>query len=101
MQAYGSYGMALVCALAALGQYPSIWAVVAANTAITLIAALVPFPGGTNAVSSVGLAGALVAMGVPQTSAVGAVLVHQLLTQYLQAVPGWLALRNLLANDNL
>ena len=99
--AYTSFGLALGATLHAFGQDPSLFEVVAANTGVTLVAALVPFPGGTTAVASVGLSGALVAVGVPQTAAVGAVLLHQLLTQYLPAVPGWFALRALVARDEL
>jgi uncharacterized membrane protein YbhN (UPF0104 family) len=99
--AYILYGLALTATLRAFGVYPSIWELIAANLGVTLIAALVPFPGGGTAVSSVGLSGALVAIGVPETAAVGGVLVHQLLSQYVLAVPGWIALRSLLAHDEL
>jgi undecaprenyl-diphosphatase len=99
--AYVLYGLALTATLRAFGVYPSIWELIAANLGVTLIAALVPFPGGGTAVSSVGLSGALVAIGVPETAAVGGVLVHQLLSQYVLAVPGWIALRSLLAHDEL
>ena len=99
--AYSCFGLALGATLHAFGQNPSLFEVVAANTGVTLVAALVPFPGGTAAVSSVGLSGALVAIGVPQTSAVGAVLLHQVLTQYAVAVPGFFALRTLVRRDDL
>jgi len=99
--AYSCFGLALGATLHAFGEDPSLFGVVAANTGVTLVAALVPFPGGTAAVSSIGLSGALVAIGVPQTSAVGAVLLHQLITQYVPAVPGWFALRRLVARDDL
>ena len=99
--AYTCFGLALAATLHAFGQSPSLFEVIAANTGVTLIAALVPFPGGTTALASVGLSGALVAVGVPQTAAVGGVLLHQLLTQYIPAVPGWFALRSLVARDEL
>ena len=99
--AYVLYGLALTATLAAFGEYPSIWEIIAANLGVTLVAALVPFPGGGTAVSSVGLSGALVALGIPETAAVGAVLVHQVLSQYVPAVPGWLALRSLVAHEEL
>ena len=99
--AYVLYGLALTATLRAFGQSPSIWELIAANLGVTLVAALVPFPGGGTAVSSVGLSGALVALGIPETAAVGAVLVHQLISQYVPAVPGWLALRSLVAHEEL
>lgn len=99
--AYLLYGLALASTLRAFGQFPSIWELIAANLGVTLVAALVPFPGGGTAVSSVGLSGALVAVGVPETAAVGAVLVHQLISQYIPAIPGWFALRSLVAHEDL
>jgi uncharacterized membrane protein YbhN (UPF0104 family) len=99
--AYVLYGLALTANLRAFGVSVSIWEVIAANLGVSLIAALVPFPGGGTAVSSVGLSGALVAIGVPETAAVGGVLLHQLLSQYVPAVPGWWALRSLVAHDEL
>ncbi|MDX6228952.1 MAG: hypothetical protein QOI76_2342 [Frankiales bacterium] len=99
--AYLLYGLALAATLRAFGVSPSIWELIAANLGVTLIAALVPFPGGGTAVASIGLSGALIAIGVPQTAAVGGVLVHQLLSQYLPALPGWLALRSLIAHEEL
>jgi tRNA A-37 threonylcarbamoyl transferase component Bud32/uncharacterized membrane protein YbhN (UPF0104 family) len=99
--AYILYGLALYSTLRAFGVSASIWELIAANLGVSLVAALVPFPGGGTAVSSVGLSGALIAMGVPQTAAVGGVLLHQVLSQYLSAVPGWLALRSLIAHEEL
>jgi glycosyltransferase 2 family protein len=99
--AYVLYGLALTATLRAFGEYPSIWELIAANLGVTLVAALVPFPGGGTAVSSVGLSGALIALGIPETAAVGAVLVHQLISQYVPALPGWLALRSLIAHEEL
>lgn len=99
--AYILYGLALAATLRAFGVSVSIWELIAANLGVTLVAALVPFPGGGTAVSSVGLSGALVAIGVPETAAVGGVLLHQLLSQYVPALPGWLALRSLVAHEEL
>ncbi|BEP12552.1 hypothetical protein acdb102_08630 [Acidothermaceae bacterium B102] len=99
--AYVLYGLALTATLRAFGESPSIWEVMAANLGVTLIAALVPFPGGGTAVSSVGLSGALIALGIPETAAVGGVLVHQLISQYVPALPGWWALRSLIAHEEL
>jgi uncharacterized membrane protein YbhN (UPF0104 family) len=99
--AYLLYGLALGACVAAVGAHVPLLSLVAANVGVSLVAALVPFPGGGAAVSSVGLSGAVLALGVPASAAVGAVLLHQLLTTYVPAVPGWMALRSLLAHDEL
>jgi len=49
----------------------------------------------------VGLSGALVAVGVPQEAAVGAVLANQLVVTYLPAIPGWFATEDLIRRDYL
>jgi uncharacterized membrane protein YbhN (UPF0104 family) len=68
---------------------------------ISGIAALIPIPGGGTALSAVGLSGALVAVGVPQAAAVGAVLANQLIVTYLPAIPGWFATEDLIRRDYL
>ena len=65
------------------------------NIGITLIASLVPFPGGGTAVSAVGISGLLVALGVPTAAATAAVIAHQLAVSYLPAIPGWFASNDL------
>ncbi|HVU73457.1 MAG TPA: lysylphosphatidylglycerol synthase transmembrane domain-containing protein [Mycobacteriales bacterium] len=95
------FGLALTSCLYAVGEHPSPFGVIAANVGVSLVAALVPFPGGGTAVASVGLSGALVSLGVSETDAVAAVLLHQLLTKYVPAIPGWLALRTLMKHDEL
>ena len=67
----------------------------ALNIGITLIASLVPFPGGGTAVSAVGLSGLLTALGVPTAAATAAVIAHQLAVSYLPAIPGWFATNDL------
>ncbi|RZS79964.1 undecaprenyl-diphosphatase [Motilibacter rhizosphaerae] len=99
--AYVLYGLALSAALRAVGSSPPIWTLIAANLGVTIISALVPFPGGGAAVATVGLSGALLALGVPKSAAIGGVLLYQLISQYLPAVPGWLAFRSLLREDDL
>jgi uncharacterized membrane protein YbhN (UPF0104 family) len=69
--------------------------------AISGIAALVPIPGGGTALSAVWLSGALVAFGVPQEAAVGAVLANQLVVTYLPAMPGWFATEDLIRRNYL
>ena len=59
------YAASLLACLAAFGASVNFWTLVALNIGITLIASLVPFPGGGTAVSAVGLSGFLTALGVP------------------------------------
>jgi uncharacterized protein (TIRG00374 family) len=59
---------------------------------VTLFAGVVPVPGGIG-VAEAGLTAGLVAVGVPEETALGAALLHRLLTYYLPAVWGFAALR--------
>jgi uncharacterized membrane protein YbhN (UPF0104 family) len=89
------YAASLLACLAAFGASVDFWTLVALNIGITLIASLVPFPGGGTAVSAVGLSGLLTALGVPTAAATAAVIAHQLAVSYLPAVPGWFATNDL------
>jgi len=68
---------------------------------VVTIASIVPIPGGGTAVGTVGLAAALVALGVHRDVAVAAVLANQLIYYYLPAVPGWFATEHLVRRDYL
>jgi undecaprenyl-diphosphatase len=94
-------GYCMLACLFAFGGHASFWAVLAAYIGIITIAAIVPIPGGGTAVSTVGLSGALVALGVPKDVAIAAVLVNQVIYNYLPAGPGWFATRNLARHDYL
>ena len=94
-------GYCMMACLLAFGGHASFWAVLAAYIGIITIAAIVPIPGGGTAVSTVGLSGALVALGVPKDVAIAAVLVNQIVYNYLPAVPGWFATRDLARHDYL
>ncbi len=87
--------------LVAFDGHTSFWGVLAAYIGINTIAAIVPIPGGSTAVSSVGLSGALVAFGVPEEVAITAVLINQIVYNYLPALPGWFATRDLMRHDYL
>ncbi|MFI5046189.1 MAG: lysylphosphatidylglycerol synthase domain-containing protein [Acidimicrobiia bacterium] len=89
------YAASLLACLAAFGQSVNFWTLVALNIGITLIASLVPFPGGGTAVSAVGLSGFLTAFGVPAPAAAAAVIAHQVAVSYLPAIPGWFATNDL------
>jgi uncharacterized membrane protein YbhN (UPF0104 family)/tRNA A-37 threonylcarbamoyl transferase component Bud32 len=93
------YALVLLTCIEAFGGSVNLWTVVALNIFIGTIASLVPVPGGGTAVGSVGMTGALTAIGVPTEIAVAAVLANQLVSNYLPAVPGWLATRDLLNHD--
>jgi len=94
-------GACLSACLVAFGAHVSFWTVLALNVAISGIASVVPIPGGGTALSAVGLSGALIAVGVPQEAAVGAVLANQLVVTYLPAIPGWFATEDVIRRDYL
>jgi uncharacterized protein (TIRG00374 family) len=59
---------------------------------VTLLAGLVPVPGGIG-VAEAGLTAGLVAIGIPGGTALAAALIDRLLTYYLPPVWGFFALR--------
>lgn len=95
------FGLSLSACLVAFGAHVSVWSVIAVAVGISGLAGLVPIPGGGTAVSAVGMSGALVALGVSQVTAVGAVLANQVVATYLPAIPGWFATRDLVKRDHL
>jgi undecaprenyl-diphosphatase len=92
------YALVLLICIEAFGGSVNYWTLLALNIFIGTIASLVPIPGGGTAVSSVGMSGALTAVGVPTEVAVAAVLANQLVANFIPAVPGWFATRDLM-ND--
>jgi glycosyltransferase 2 family protein len=62
------------------------------NTAVTLFAGMMPVPGGIG-VAEAGLTAGLVAVGVPESTALAAALLHRLLTYYLPPIWGFVSLR--------
>ncbi|MBV8235856.1 MAG: flippase-like domain-containing protein, partial [Acidimicrobiia bacterium] len=93
--AYVLYAAALLACLAAFGHPVNLWTLIALNIGISLIASLVPLPGGATAVSAIGLSGMLVTLGVPTAAATGAVLSQKIVISYLPAIPGWFASNDL------
>ena len=89
------YAASLLACLHAFGSSVDFWTLLAVNIGISLIASLVPFPGGGTAVSAVGISGLLVALGVPTAAATAAVIAHQLAVSYLPAIPGFFATQDL------
>jgi uncharacterized membrane protein YbhN (UPF0104 family) len=95
------YAAVYAACIAAFGGSVNFWTLLALNIFISTIASLVPIPGGNTAVSSVGMSGALVAVGLSTEVAVAAVLVDQLVCSFLPAIPGWWATNDLLHHDYL
>jgi uncharacterized membrane protein YbhN (UPF0104 family) len=95
------YGFCLLAALEAFGASLSFWTILVINIGIGTIASLVPVPGGSVAVSSIGFSGALTAFGVPTDVAVSAILTHQIVVSYVPAVVGWFATTDMLRRDLL
>jgi undecaprenyl-diphosphatase len=89
------YAASLLACVHAYGASINFWTLLALNIGISVIASLVPIPGGGTAVSAVGLAGFMTALGVPAAVASAAVLTHQLAVTYLPAIPGWFATNDL------
>lgn len=86
----------LVACLAAFGAHVEFWSVLAISIGVGLVSSLVPVPGGGIAVSAVGLAGMLTAVGVPQSTSAAAVLAYQVAHSYVPAIPGWFATHDLI-----
>jgi undecaprenyl-diphosphatase len=95
------YAAVYAACIAAFGGSINFWTLLSLNIIVSTLASLVPIPGGNTAVSSVGMSGALTAVGVPTDIAVAAVLADQLVTSFIPAIPGWWATNNLLHDDYL
>jgi uncharacterized membrane protein YbhN (UPF0104 family) len=90
------YGLCLLLCLQAFGATLSYWTVLALSIGISSVAAIIPLPGGNTGAGALGLAGALVALGLPASTAVPVSLVSQLTVNYIPSIPGWVATRHLL-----
>jgi undecaprenyl-diphosphatase len=95
------WAASLLACLHAYGESMNFWTLLALNIGISVIASLVPIPGGGTAVSAVGIAGMMTAFGVPAAAASAAVLTHQIAVTYLPAVPGWFATNDLVKKGML
>jgi undecaprenyl-diphosphatase len=95
------YAFVLYCCVAAFGPPVNFWTIVLINTGVSTLAFAVPVPGGATAVSSVGVAGLLTAVGASQEVAVAASLAYQVTATFIPAVPGWFCFRNLMTLDYL
>lgn len=95
------YAAVMDACIAAFGGSVNYWTLLSINIFVSTIASLVPIPGGGTAVSSVGMSGALVTIGVSSEVAVAAVLANQLVANFIPAVPGWWATNDLLHDEYL
>ena len=95
------YCLCLLACPSAFGGSVSIWTLLSLSTGVRALGAIVPIAGAGAAVSTIGLSGALVAVGVDKNVAVATALTNQLVVTYLPAIPGWLATRDLIGRDYL
>src|SRR6185312_10568162 len=77
------YAAVYAACIAAFGGSINFWTLLSLNIIISTLASLVPIPGDNTAVSSVGMSGALAAVGVPTSIAVAAVLADQLVSSFI------------------
>jgi uncharacterized membrane protein YbhN (UPF0104 family)/tRNA A-37 threonylcarbamoyl transferase component Bud32 len=85
----GSYALALIASLLAVGAHPPIIATAAVFMAGNSVGAAAPTPGGLGAVEAVLVAG-LTAVGIPAHEAVPGVLLFRVATFWLPILPGWI-----------
>lgn len=95
------YAAVYMACIWAFGGSINFWTLLALNIFISTIASLIPVPGGNTAVSAVGMSGALVAAGLSTEVAVAAVMMDQLVSSFIPAIPGWWATNDLLKHDYL
>ena len=88
--------LCLFSCVEAYGGSVGYWPLLVVNIVVGTVASLIPVPGGNTLVAAIGLSGALVAFGVPETTAVAAVITQQLIAAYLPALPGWFATKDML-----
>lgn len=95
------YASCLWACLEAFGTSLSIWTLLSLNILIGTVASLAPIPGGSTAVSSVGVSGGSTAFRVPAELAVPTVLADQIVVKYVPALIGWFATNHLVRRDYL
>jgi uncharacterized membrane protein YbhN (UPF0104 family) len=86
------YALTLGASLRAFGGSASLAELLLVNTGVTLLSGIIPVPGGIG-VAEAGLTAGLTAVGVPQSTALAAALLHRMCTYYLPPVWGWFSLR--------
>jgi undecaprenyl-diphosphatase len=95
------YCLCLLACLKALGGTASIWTLLSLSIGVSALGSIIPIAGAGAAVSTIGLSGALIAAGIDKDIAVATGIINQLVVTYLPAIPGWLAMRDLIGRDYL
>lgn len=90
------YGACLLACIQAFDAHVSYWTALAVSIGVSSVAAVIPLPGGNTGAGTVGVTGVLVALGVHSQTALAVSIANQLAVNYIPAVPGWFATRNLL-----
>jgi len=90
------YGACLLACIQAFDADVSYWTALAVSIGVSSVAAAIPLPGGNTGAGTVGVAGVLVALGVHSQTALAVSIANQLAVNYIPAVPGWFATRDLL-----
>lgn len=93
--------LCLQACLLAFGGSLSFWTVLALSVGVNGLAQMIPVPGGSVAVGTVGMTAIMIALHVPKDVAVSASIANQLAFAYIPAVPGWFLTRTLLRHDYL
>ncbi len=93
--------MCLLACLKALGGTASIWTLLSLSIGVSALGSIIPIAGAGAAVSTIGLSGALIAAGIDKDIAVATGIINQLVITYLPAIPGWLAMHDLIGRDYL
>jgi len=94
------FAIVIGTSLAAFGASASLTDLLLVNSAVSLVAGLLPVPGGIG-VTEAGLIAGLVAIGIPEEVAASAAIVSRISTFYLPPLWGVFAYRSLQRNDYL
>jgi undecaprenyl-diphosphatase len=95
------YCLCLFACLKAFGGAASVWTLLSLSIGVSALSGIIPIAGGGAAVSTIGISGALIAVGIDTDIAVATGIVNQLVVTYLPAIPGWVATRHLIARNYL
>lgn len=94
------FAMTLTASAHAYGGSIGLTEAIFVNSIVSLFLGLMPVPGGIG-VGEAALSAGLVAMGMPESSALAAAVTHRMVTNYLPPIYGWYTSRWLTANDYL
>lgn len=94
------FASGLTLCVYAVGGSVSLGQVIFINVVVSLFAGLLPIPGGIG-VTEAGLTAGLTAVGVPNDTAIAAVLIYRMCSYYLPPIWGWVSMRWLQRHDYL